>query len=350
MPEYINTLSIIRMLVSPQDDQLNMTTAPCSIPYAKAPFDHEQADIILRSSGPEGQIDFRFFKSLLALSSQVFSSMFSLPQASPSTSGVSANDEERDGLPIVLMAEDASVLAGLLKFCYPRSYPTNPLEQQFNSCQELLKVAQAAHKFDMPDVQCAIRDIMITSRFLNENPVGLFAVAVQYCLEAEAKVAAKGTLRLSPQGRGYIDELELITAGTLHRLMDYHVRCADAASKVADLNNLIWVTQETYTWFECEDCKAMLNCGPCVTISHGRRKWVVSKWWAEFMSERAAAVKDRPHGSTVTDISVLDEALGKASFCKSCRTRAFPEMREFCALFAAEIERAIDQVPFDLLV
>ncbi|KZT69331.1 hypothetical protein DAEQUDRAFT_638110, partial [Daedalea quercina L-15889] len=76
--------------------------------YASSLFDNPQADLILRSC--DG-VDFRVFRSILAVSSDVFADMFE--------TGQSRNEELRNGCPVVYVQEDSKTMDGLLRIIYP---------------------------------------------------------------------------------------------------------------------------------------------------------------------------------------------------------------------------------------
>jgi hypothetical protein len=58
------------------------------------PFDRPDADVILRS---QDNVDFHTFKILLSLSSPLFNTMFSMPQAQHE----GGDQEFKDGLPVI---------------------------------------------------------------------------------------------------------------------------------------------------------------------------------------------------------------------------------------------------------
>jgi hypothetical protein len=102
------------------------------------------------------------------------------------------------------------------------------------------------------------------------------------------------------------------------------------------VSDLGWIARESFVWLECNECKGQRN-STSTMLSMTRRVWVVSKWWLKYLTSATAALMERPAGATVVSPVLMDEALGKASRCTNCRTRAFADMREFGAMFAAEV-------------
>ncbi|KAG5654176.1 hypothetical protein H0H81_006558 [Sphagnurus paluster] len=313
---------------SPTLEKSQLSTSAPVTKTARAPFDDVSADIILRSR--VSSVDFHVSKTILAFASPFFHSMFSLPQA-----GGSQGVDEK---PIIPVDEDDATLDLLLRYCYPRWCSI----KEEASLERLLYAIQAAVKYQMEGVEKSIREELVATRFLEKEPLRMYAIALRHNLEEETRLAAKATLRLPVLGRQYFEELEYITAGAHHRLQEYHLKCAEVARRVA--NNLEWMSADKYVWFECSgECRNQppaVYTPQAVTISGNRRKWVLSGWWWEYMALAGTTLAERPSGTTVTDSDLMDDALGKASGCGFCRGRAFKEMRAFSRAFAAEVDKA----------
>ncbi|KAJ3515222.1 hypothetical protein NLJ89_g1898 [Agrocybe chaxingu] len=185
---------------------------------ALTPFDHPDADIVLRSSDKE-PVDFRAFKLLLSLASPFFSEIFTLPQ--PSSPLVYPDTGSSDGIPIIQMSEDKETLQILLGLCFPVSVHAHP---RISSVQQLQKVAEAAIKFEMQGVQNHLKSEIVSPRFVEAQPLRVFAIAYRYGWDTEARKAARLTLR-HPMNVPFVDELEFISAATYYRLQEYHRTC-----------------------------------------------------------------------------------------------------------------------------
>ncbi|KAF7370487.1 hypothetical protein MSAN_00680500 [Mycena sanguinolenta] len=301
----------------------------------ETPFTHDAADIIVRSMSDN--VDFPVQKAFLAAASVVFQDMFSLPQnESHIGSGFSAGNM-KNGLHIMTLDEDEETLGTLLRMCYPR-WMVIDCEPLFPTLEHTLAVFTAAKKYAMDGVEREVRAVLVAPRFIEQNPLRAFALVMRDNLYDEAKTCARYTLRTPILSKVYMPELEYITAGAYYRLQKYHVLCGIAAEGVSQ--DLRWITNESGTWFECALCRG----NSVVGISGDRRKWV-AKWWADFMVEAKNALRERPCGATVgIGSEVVQMAIEKANVCVTCRSKVFREMFQFCTLFSAEVEKAIDTV------
>jgi hypothetical protein len=282
-------------------------------------------------------VDFRVHKLFLSLASPLFfGGMFSLPQAEEFDPGV----QMKDGLHIVPFDENKSTVATLLRMCYPQ-WMISKCDPLFPTLDHVFSVFVAARKYAMDGIEAQVRAELTAPRLLAES-MRIFAFAIQYDLHPEAKLCAKQMLRTPILGREYIPELERITAGAYHRLQDYHVRCGAVAPSVA--TDVKWIENEKWVWFECSICRSSAGGNNAVVISGYRRKWA-ARWWVEYMLEASVQLKEQPSGATVgIDSKVAEVALSKASACKTCCSRVLRDMREFCILFAAEVEKITEQV------
>ncbi|KAI0944300.1 hypothetical protein AcW1_002045 [Taiwanofungus camphoratus] len=174
---------------------------------ASAPFDTSYADVILRSS--DG-VDFRTHKVVLRLASSFFDDMFSLPQ--PATgAGEPEETQSGMGLPLIPVTEDSSTLDRLLRVCYPIADPL------LDKVTDISAVLDAALKYQMDDAVTRLRTYL--SSFVTTQPVSVYAIACRLGLEHEARKAAIQSLKLSEIE--YVDEMDLVTAGVFHRLLQF---------------------------------------------------------------------------------------------------------------------------------
>ncbi|KAJ7043751.1 hypothetical protein C8F04DRAFT_1366932 [Mycena alexandri] len=297
-------------------------------------------DIIVRST--TAHVDFRVHRAFLAVASPFFRDMFSLPQSEQPSRTASVGDME-DGLPIVPFEEDPETLRTLLQLCYPR-YMFLDDKPIFPTIERVLPVLIAAKKYAMDGVEREIRAVLISPQFVDPDPLRVFALAVKHGMYEEAKICARHTLLTPVLAKRYIPELENITGGAYHHLQEYHIRCGVVAAGV--VQDLRWITNETSVWFDCSGCR---GGSPPVVIAGDRRKWV-AKWWTEFMLEAGNLLRECPSGVTVgVDSHVVQMAMEKASTCVACRSRALREIKEFCAIFAAQVDKIVDGVEFGYL-
>jgi hypothetical protein len=325
--------------MSEPEDVKPPTTPPAEstvplITDADPPFDAQcaDADVILRSSD---NVDFRVVRAFLSFSSQAFKDLFALPRGQCG----SDVDEVKDGLPIVVMPEDSTLLGSLLQFCYPICAVNPP---QLETLQIVLANLELSRKYIIEGMERRARQELVSSRFLDEEPLRVFAVALSRKLEQEARFAAVKTLRHPLSALPYTSELEDVTAGDIMRLQSYHRACAEVSTAVA--KNLEWIERDNWTWFECTSsiCKDPKAPSHTVTISGGRKR-KAAVWWEGYIRSVSTALHERPAGDTVKQADIWDATLNKGK-CGVCRARFVAEMKEFTQLFEAEIDKAISKV------
>lgn len=306
---------------SKQDDALDPRPTP-----AGYPFDHPNADIVLRSSDDK-PTDFYVFKLLLTLASPFFELLLSLPQPL---------EGARHDIPVVEMAEDKVILNLILRFCLPISMVEPP---RLSSLRELQMVLGAAMKLEMQGVQDHLRKELVAPRFIETQPLRVFAIACHYGWLTEAKRAARLTLR-QPRNTPFIDELQLITAATYYRLQEYQNKCGEiAASRVAFLARDISVDDDDTVWSTCLTCSRAGNAR--WWRSNGNSIPGVRKWWVDWMDNVAKELQKIPWGETVKKWDLMEAAITKAKECSYCGKRASEDLDLFSGILAGDVEKHI---------
>lgn len=303
-----------------------------NITDAKAPFDNLDADIILRSSD---NIDFRVFKLLLSLASSFFKDMFMLPQASE---GVNSN-KTRDDLPIIQVTEMGRTLQSLLSLCYPMAAADVTIAP-LDTFEEVDMLLAAAIKYNMERVEKWLRGRLISSPFIDRDPVRVFAVACRFRLREEAEIAAKHAARQPILERPYGPELEYMTGGQLYQLQRYQAECHNAVKKVA--TSFEWIDRGYFVWFQCGQAGNTMDIGSedADTMQTVQR----SNWWISYMENVAKLLEKDACGAVAQSTDVVDKALRESSKCAGCRKKAHTDMREFSRLFGAKIEEVKSEV------
>jgi hypothetical protein len=298
---------------------------------ADPPFDDQNADVIVRSSD---NVDFYVFKSLLAYSSSVFKDMFCVAQGCPN------KEEMKDNLQVISTNESAETWRILLRFSYP-SWAVGP--PALNSLDEFSMALESSRKYGMTGTEKMIVADLVAPRFVEIDPMRVFALAYRFGLEAEARVAAKRSLHLSMIGRPYFVEMESMTAGTLHQLQQYHFQCAKVASDVA--KDIEWIENLPFVWFDRHDVCGKEGRSMMSGIDDWRIVYThVATWWYDYMQSAATALQDRPVGVMVLDPDLMDSAVTIANLCPKCSPRAFSDMRGFVKMFAAQVDRVVEEV------
>ncbi|PIL24831.1 hypothetical protein GSI_12717 [Ganoderma sinense ZZ0214-1] len=174
---------------------------------AEAPFNREDADFVLRTA--DG-VHFRVFRTILMLASGGFAGMLDVPQ--PPTA---AGSEETE-TPGVDVSEDSETMDTFLRICYP--HVASDIE--VGSLSHLRKVLKAGQKYDAAPVVDVMRRALVQPRFIDDNPLVVFAIACRLDLEEEAKEAAKvAVMKNRVKDETPCPEMDDVGAGAYYRLM-----------------------------------------------------------------------------------------------------------------------------------
>ncbi|KAH7921188.1 hypothetical protein BV22DRAFT_1198393 [Leucogyrophana mollusca] len=304
------------------------------------PFDSPAADIILRSS--DG-VDFRVSKLLLSMVSPVFSDMLAMPQPQ-----VAKENDFKDGLPVVLLAETESILEKVLLICYP-SYLGGV--GKLVDLDEWELVTEAAGKYQM---EAAVQHILAElekSSFVKSDPLRVFALAVRFQAAQTARTAARNSLPLNPLSVGqYPDILGLrkISGADLYHLLKYQSACGEAASdamKAWHLQNIstsLWVWSREKASFDFD-----FPVDPCCTRAtlFGVQS---AAWWTKYAKETYYALKEQPTRETVQNADLTTKALRQAGKCSRCSREAALDMARFTAHMADLVDQAVSKIVLEL--
>ncbi|KAJ6530554.1 hypothetical protein B0H19DRAFT_1006219 [Mycena capillaripes] len=260
-------------------------------PFANAPG----ADAILRSS--DGA-DFYVHRAILAFVSPVFRDMFTLPQP--------ATEPE---IPVIAVQENSSVLDRALRFFYPGEQPAIGTLDELREVMEVL--------ISKYDIQCVIPAVkQHLGKYMGDQPLGVYAVALAYGRRDVAKEAAKHSLDLSLRsqlGNKAPPGLDQITGAAYHNLLQYHLLCGTAASKA--FQTLSWVAggSNPNYWFCCSRCgDGSLLC----FFSDGVARHIPA-WFGEYLKNMADISAIRPGIHLVDDNLIFQSTFSKAH-CDNC--------------------------------
>jgi hypothetical protein len=201
---------------------------------APAPFDHRDADLIIRSS--DG-VQFRVFKLFLSLASVVFRDMFLLPQQN--------EDNTLDGLPVVELTETSNTIHNMLSLCYP----TSQITHESLILSDVVNLLEVTRKYDMEGAQKVAMELLTKPRFLTEEPLRVYAIACRLRNGPIAKLAAKSLSHRKLLEDTYSAELELCDGGTIYRVLSYHKRYIEAAVNVVKDHR--WIRLGQYAFINC---------------------------------------------------------------------------------------------------
>ena len=306
--------------------------APPPLPSPSS-FDSRYADVILRSS--DGT-DFRMLKVDLIRSSPVFESMFSLPQPTDAESA----DEQKDGLPVVALAEPADVLGVVLRCCMPGVHPL------LDDLCLAYRVAEAARKYDIEVALQASREVLC--RCAQQEPVRVYAVACCLHLEKEARLAARHTLRqpVSAILSCEAEELGHINGHELRRLLNYRESCRDGVLTHFKSYH-VWTSglaQQVRVW-ERACCGSRVNY---VTNVFGH-SMPVQSWWEQYMRKTLEKLRESVDDAVVSTEDAFSLFL-RGSPCQACQVLAASHMTAFTCKMAREISDQISKVRASLRI
>ncbi|KZT07324.1 uncharacterized protein LAESUDRAFT_758738 [Laetiporus sulphureus 93-53] len=297
---------------------------------APAPFNKSTADVVLRS---KDMMDFHVRKAILIEASAFFEDMFRLPQVTEGESAGSGWSDKKYNLPIIPMEEDNETLDRLLRLCYPISPP------DLDDVNQLSSVLKAARKYLMDDV---VQMVCIQMRKLAKTvPLRVYALALQFGLEEEARFAAKCSLAI-PLRDKYVPELEDITGGAYYRILDYHEKCSAAAACLSSDYSWVRNLNPKYIWFG--------------RTSHGvdcALEWDgignIRAWWKNSLPMLKAVTDSTPSGEAITySQPAVVNALIAASACNTCKNKGPWDMLGFISHYAAEVDKATSQVELEI--
>ncbi|TFK48409.1 hypothetical protein OE88DRAFT_1664193 [Heliocybe sulcata] len=290
------------------------------------------ADVILRST--DGA-DFRAHKLMLSIASPLFRDMFSVGGASNSMPA--RHDMQPPDDRVVPMTEErAEVVEKLLRLCYPVKGP------RWENAAELHPVLMAAIKYQLEGVVETLRRELVAPRFLESEPLRVFAIACHAKFTNDARVAARHALSHPILLEEAPTELSSITAFSLYRFLQFRDKCSKAAAELttdsSDSSCMGWVPDCDcdWVWFKCQ--------------KHSWRprsvrfdEYVV-KWWRTYLSSARAALTQNPSGSSATREETLKAALEEASTCSNCSSKAYMDLTRFSRRLADAVDRKVNEI------
>ena len=250
---------------------------------ASYPFDQAHADIILRSSD---SVDFRVHKTILWVASSVFKDMLCLPQPSQPK-----DDEYRDGLPVVMLEEDAKTLDFILRTIYPVRSPT------IGGLDDLYPVFRTVQKYCFEAFEGFVEEQLNAA--LQQEPISVYAIACQYEFDYIAQRAAEASLALPLMTHSQY--LKNISGEQYSRLIQYRRDCADAVDKV--LSSDQWFANCPDIFFDGSPAAPCSTCfiqNPTTKSSQSSKPWQAPPQLWAYLARAGVALRERP-GSIIND-------------------------------------------------
>ena len=300
-------------------------------------------DVVIVASD---DVQIRVLKSLLSQVSPIFNDMFSVPQPDSSLDSDAPTDP-------ISFSEPSKTIRLIISLA--ESPPTSLL---IDSLSDIANLLQAADKYDIETIRERAIYSLGQPKFLENEPLRVYAIASRYGAHDTATLAARRTLRYPLLHAEYFSELEVVDGGTIYRVLRYHKECTAAALVVATDHS--WIG-DTYVFFDCpevnsgeddddEDNKGfgtrtIVRTQPNRKHKNGYDKIIsVHRWWSKFMDATRVALSESIHSEAIRDKGRVMEALLSASQCSRCRKRVNSDFSNFLDAFVTEVETRVDKV------
>jgi hypothetical protein len=176
---------------------------PTAVPLS-TDFCADDADVVIRVADT---LDFRVHKLMLSLVSPFFRTMFTVPQPPTNTP---------DTLPHVDVHESVETWENILRFIYRVPNPA------IDDLQDLESLLLAATKYEMQSIIDAYKMNFEDRRFIQRDPLHLYAIACRCGLDDQAKYVARNAELLVVIKRTP-DDLSGLTMASYHRLITFLV-------------------------------------------------------------------------------------------------------------------------------
>ncbi|KAI0360277.1 hypothetical protein OH77DRAFT_1585914 [Trametes cingulata] len=184
---------------------------------APPPFNADDADLVIRT---QANTSFRVHRALLALASPT--------ELAPMINRAEAALAAAAGLDpdpfILLLPESDFVIETLLRFIYPVPDPV------LHDLDDVAAVYHAAQTYAVPCALQALQHALAAPRFLDAEPVRVYALAHRFRLDDLARTATRAALRLPAEWPAY-EEFDAMPAQHYHALLTAHRRAARLAAE-----------------------------------------------------------------------------------------------------------------------
>ena len=303
--------------------------------------------VIVASDG----IQLRVRKSLLSQTSPIFSDMFSVPQPNSSLDSDAPTDP-------ISLSEPSKTIRLIISLA-----DSPPASLIIDSLSDIANLLHAADKYDIKTIQEHAIYSLGQPKFLENEPLRVYAIASRFGAHDTAALAARRTLRYPLLHAEYCPELEIVDGGTIYRVLRYHKECTAAAIDVATDHRWIRDSRDTYVFFDCPEAnlgeddnndeeenkglgiRTMIRASPTKKNKEGYDKFVtVHRWWTKFMDTTKVALSESINSETIRDNGRMMEALLSASQCSQCRRRVKSDFSNFLDAFVAEVEARVNKV------
>ena len=290
------------------------------------PFDHANADTILRSSD---KVDFRVYRVMLSISSPFFKSMFSLPQPI---------SEKQN--PVIDLTENSRIIAALLKLIYPVvSVVTEP-----ESLDDLMDALVAAKKYDMATVSQSLNQRFAESKVVQDEPIVAFCAAYSHELGEAVRVAAKASLKHRMNLDNVAGKLQYLNGPAFYKLYKFYRTCSATAAAALYGRHLAWITNsDSYGWDTPDErCTCPRHW---YTLDSSQSTWKVTSPCHDYIKRARIVLLEHPCREAVDNLS-FKPSYDEDEYDETCHSCLFttPSLPEFCRLLGDEVEKRVSMV------
>ncbi|KAJ7696015.1 hypothetical protein B0H17DRAFT_1198335 [Mycena rosella] len=298
---------------------------------AAPPFDGPEGDLIIESND---NVHFYVYKIILSLASPVFNDIFTSAQPPEPT-----NPNDHPPYPVIPVSEGSETAYQLLSWCDPRCTPT------LGSTEDILMMLEVADKYCMDRMmKQGAHILMLSTSYIEKEPMKVFAIAVRYRLKDVAKLAAKHTLRLTWEDQVDDDtpELKHISAIALRQLQAYQLACKRALTSLL-AGNLSWLDAWAYP-----HRSSLRTFSACSSRSSSQRDYWRC-WLIQYVDLLKEELYKRPSTTTIVPnllVPLMSTVGSKA--CSKCGLGKYKYLVQFNELLVKEVDRLVSEVPFEL--
>ncbi|KAI0073229.1 hypothetical protein K474DRAFT_234953 [Panus rudis PR-1116 ss-1] len=276
---------------------------------AAAPFNSPNAEFVIRTK--PNDTHFLVSLAVLSIASPYFDKIRS-EQTPPERGQLEAPESD-------------AIIETILRFTYP-----NVPDPILHDLDDVREAFEAARKYQLRGVENKLREMMVSARFLDSEPVRVYAIARRYNLDDVACVAALSALKQPPRWPDY-EEFEHISARAYHRLIQFHRTRSNQAVNI--LENL-------FSDGRCDPAK--VACEAC-------GKWPPT-WWSYFVKKAKCIIKDTPVSDSICTADFILATCAKierGKQCWSCLIRAHEAVQP--GGIVQLLKKQIDALPVDIL-
>ncbi|KAH9948067.1 hypothetical protein B0H21DRAFT_292236 [Amylocystis lapponica] len=267
---------------------------------APPPFNSPDADLRFQT---QDDTTFMVHKQIIILASLFFHDFFKMEGTSLSTPDIS--------FPLKASSTNLEIV---LRLTYPLPPPV------LYDLDDVSDAYATAKQYEFVKAQRALEDMLVLPRFLEAEPVRVYAVACRYKLNAVINAAAAAAMRFSETWPDY-DEFKTISGHDYHALLRLHRK--RRVQSIACLEDPKYV--------KCTTCPG------CTSPSYK-----LSKWWKLYVQRARVVLERTPSSKVVCGVAFLAEIQNGVG-CEECPRGILKAMCPGGGI--EQLRKAIDALP-----